>query len=270
MLKLAPDALEKFGKLAAEDFGKVAKLGERDLGKLAALEPDALAKIAQLEPGNLRYVANLNPEAIDWLSKLSPKQLEKIAGAQVSSPYSLRKMAENIRPKSTMSQINKQLAKAERHKAQLEKAFDAIESGDWSKIPDKQSVGRHLGYEIEERAKTIAPLVGVDKTLHYAALNRKMLKELSEGGERVLVTQGRLQGGALRFDMAVIDFDKKTVELIDLVATANKSHVEKTAAYIEELKKILPPGYELTSTEMRYVDAEGRVVDTLEEAAVAE
>jgi hypothetical protein len=121
MMELAPEALSKFGSLGAEEFGKVARLGAHDLGKLAQLEQGALAKLAQLASGDLAYVADLNPAAIEWLSELSPEALAKIAGARVGSPYSLRKMAEKIGPKTSLADIDKLLAKAERHRAQLEK-----------------------------------------------------------------------------------------------------------------------------------------------------
>jgi len=269
MMALAPEALSKFGSLGAEEFGKIARFGERNLQKLAQLEQGALAKLAKLESANLAYVADLNLESIEWLSKLSPEVLAKIAGARVRSPFSLRRMAENIGPKTSMAEIDGLLAKAERHRVQLEKAYEAMEAGDWSKIPDPDSVGRHLGYEIEEIAKGIASGGYAKEILHYTQLNKKVIAELEKGGGRTLITQGQLKAGALRFDIAVLDFDKKTVELIDLVPKANAIHIAKTQQYINELKKILPKDFSFVGTEMRYVDAEGKVVETLEEAAVA-
>lgn len=269
MMGLAPDALSKFGSLGTEEFGKVARLSGHDLEKLAELEQGALAKLAKLNQANLAYVANLNPAAIDWLSELPPEALEKIASARVRSPFSLRRMAENIGPKTSMSDIDKMLASAERHRAQLEKAFEAIDSGDWSKIPDKRSVGRHLGYEIEEIAKGIGSGGYAKEILHYRQINKTVLAQLEKGRGRALITQGRLRGGDLRFDIAVIDFDKKSVELIDLVPRADPAHVAKTQEYIKALKKLLPKDFSFIGSEMRYVDAEGKVVETLEEATVA-
>ena len=158
------------------------------------------------------------------------------------------------------------LAKAERHQAQLEKAFEAAESGDWSKIPDKASVGRHLGYEIEEVARAIGSGGYAKTILHYAEINKKVIAELEKSGGRAMITQGRLLGGDLRFDIAVVNFDEKTVKLIDMVATADKAHLGKTLEYVEQLKKILPKDFTFLPIEMRYVDAEGKVVEALEEA----
>ncbi len=268
MLALAPDQLSKLGALSAEEFGRVAKLGEGAVTKLAQLEPPALAKFVKLEPEKLAYVTSLSADAVDWLATLPPKALDKIAAAEIGSPFSLRKMAEKINAKTSMKDIDNAIKRAKRHEAQVAAAFEAEKTGDWSKIPDKASVGRHLGYEIEEIVRAFGASGFADKVMHYSQLTKKAVADLQKVGGRVLITQGQLKGGKLRFDIALIDFDKKSFELIDLVTMAHSAHAEKTRQYMDELQKLLGKEFKPSSKELRYVDAEGKVVDTLEESVV--
>lgn len=267
-MALAPDQLSKLGALSAEEFGRVAKLGEGAVTKLAQLKPQALAKFLKLEPDKLAYVTSLSADAVDWLATLPPNALDKIAAAEIRSPFSLRKMAEKINAKTSMKDIESSIARAQRHEAQVAKAFEAETTGDWSKIPDKASVGRHLGYEIEEIARAFGASGFADKVMHYSQLTKKAVADLEKAGGRVLITQGQLKGGKLRFDIALIDFDTKSFELIDLVPMAHGPHVEKTRQYMDVLQKLLGKEFKPSVMELRYVDAEGKVVDTLEESVV--
>jgi hypothetical protein len=64
--------------------------------------------------------------------------------------------------------------------------------------PGRTSVGKHLGYEVEEIAKVIASGGNAKQILHYTQINKKLLAELEKGRGRVLITQGQLKGGDRR------------------------------------------------------------------------
>lgn len=266
VLELAPDAFSKVTALGPEELKNVARLGPHELNKIAQLDQDALRRFAQLDHEALKYVADLNPPAIEWLSELRPEALEKLASARIASPFSLRKLAEQIGPKTSLKKIDMAIAKAERHKDILEKAFEAAESGDWTKITGKErsSIGRHIGYEIEETARAIASGGRAKQVLNYELVNKQLIAKLEKGGGRALLTQGRLKGGDLRFDIAEIDFDKKTVELIDLAPRPNSTHIAGTKLYEKELSKLLPD-FTFKTSELHYVGEEGQVLEKLEE-----
>jgi hypothetical protein len=72
----------------------------------------------------------------------------------------------------------------------------------------------------------------------------------------------------LRFDLAEINFDKKTVELIDLAPHSNPAHLKGTQLYKEELQKLLPEDFKFIVTEQHYVGAEGQVLEDLAEVVM--
>ena len=268
--KAAKATKPKVTALSPEELKNVARLGSRELNKIAQLDQDALRRFAQLDNDALAYVADLNPPAIEWLSKLRPEALKKLASARITSPFSLRKLAEQIGPKTSLKEIDIAIAKAERHKDILEKAFKATESGDWTKITGKErsSIGRHIGYELEETARAIASGGRAKQVLNYELVNKRLMAKLEQGGGRVLITQGRLRGGDLRFDIAEIDFDKRTGELIDLAPRPDPSHIAGTELYEKGLSKLLPGDFTFKTSELHYVGEEGRVLEKLEELPI--
>jgi hypothetical protein len=268
--ELDPEAAKRLLQLAPDSLSKLTSLSPRNLNKLAQFEKETVQMFVQLDVDALAYVADLNVAALEWLSKLKPSAVAKIASARVRSPFSLRRLVEKIGPKSSSREIDKALAKAERHRAQLEKAFKATKSGDWSKIrgKDRSSIGRHIGYELEEMVRATAVGGRAKTVLNYDLVNKKLIGKLQKDGGRAVITQGRLKGGDLRFDIAEIDFDQKTVELIDLVPKADAAHIAGTKLYEKELRKLLPGDFEFLTKEHRYVGKEGQVLDVLEEAVL--
>ena len=280
--KLSADAISKFGELepavakrllqvAPESIEKLTALGPRGLQKLAQFEPATIEMFAKLEAESLKYVADLSGPTIEWLSKLKPSAVAKIAAAEVRSPFSLRQLVEKIGPGSTARDVEKALAKAERHRSQLEKAFEASESGDWSKISgkDRSSIGRHIGYELEEIAKATATGGRAKTVLNYELVNKRLISKLEKDGGRALITQGRLKGGDLRFDIAEINFDKKTVELIDLAPKSDAAHLAGTKLYEKELRKLLPADFKFITSEFHYVGEEEQVLEDLAEVIIS-
>lgn len=101
---------------------------------------------------------------------------------------------------------------------------------------------------------------------HYVAVDAKLIAKLRTGGGRVLITEGRLAGGARRFDLLEIDFNKGTAELIDLASRPKPSHVEKLLAYKRELGKLL--GLEVEAKEMYYTGEHGELLEALQEVVI--
>jgi hypothetical protein len=270
--QLDADAAKALLRLPPDVFFKITELGETELRILARFDPSALAVFAKLDAETLTYVAHvghLNPAAVEWLSKLSAESVRKLATAQITSRFSLRQLMEKIGPASSAKQFEKALARAQRHKSQLRRAVEAAESGDWSKIPGKErtSIGKHIGYELEELTRTIASGGRAKAVLNYEHVNAQLIAKLEKDGGRVVITQGRLKGGDLRFDLAEIDFDHKTVELIDLAPKGDPAHVAGTKLYEAEMQKLLPD-FKITSMEQHYVGAEDQVLEVLEEVGV--
>ncbi len=106
----------------------------------------------------------------------------------------------------------------------------------------------------------------VQKVEHYVAVDAKLIARLRAGGGRVLITEGRLAGGARRFDLLEIDFSKGTAELIDLASRPKRSHVDKLLTYKRDLSRLL--GFEVEAKEMYYTGEQGELLETLQEVVV--
>lgn len=270
LARLEPEAARRVLRLSPEAVTKIATLSPDRLRRIAQLDPVTIEKFAQLDAHALNYVAEMNPPTLEWLAKLKPDVVAKIADAKVTSPFSLRQLAEKIGPGSSTRTVEKALARAERHRAQLERAFQAAKKGDWGRIPgaERTSIGKHIGYELEELARAAASGGRAKNVLNYRLVDSKLIAKLEQDGGRAVITQGQLKGGDLRFDLVEIDFDAKTVELIDLVPEADAAHIRGTKLYEEELRKLLPEDFTFMSFEQRYVNAQGQVGESLEEALV--
>jgi hypothetical protein len=135
----------------------------------------------------------------------------------------------------------------------------------WSDLPGqvRTSLGKRYGYIIQEVTRTIVAGGRAKVVLHYPMVDASLIKKLAQGGGRVVITEGRLKGGALRFDIAEIDFDRKTVEVIDLTPTKKTGHVAKTGSYHAELEKLT--GFPVESFDLLFVD-EDQLVEELQKA----
>ena len=126
----------------------------------------------------------------------------------------------------------------------------------WTDLPgmDRTSLGKRYGYIVEDLTREIAK-GGRAQVLHYAMVDEKLIAAARKKGGRLLITQGRLKGGAMRFDIAEIDFAKQHVELIDLTPKGDKAHLAGTIEYAQELHRLT--GFRVSASEMHYVgDAE--------------
>jgi len=258
---------DKLGRLDPAVRKKVLKLDNKSALRMAELDEATISKLAKLDDDALSYLAGLTVPTQEWLGSLNPEALQRLADARIRSPFALRKLVERIGPKTALRKVTAAIKKAQRHEALLERAFEADQAGDWSAISgaDRSSIGRHVGYEVEEISRIIASRGRAKTVLNYEQIDKKMIAKLLDERGRVLITQGQLKGGDLRFDIAEIDFDKKTVELIDLAPGAERSHVEATRMYQKELARLLPKDFTFKISEQHYVNARGQVVEDLEE-----
>ncbi|MFF0086749.1 DUF4157 domain-containing protein [Streptomyces canus] len=141
--------------------------------------------------------------------------------------------------------------------------FGKAESVDkWTELPgrDRTSLGKAYNYIIEILVRELAG-GGRATVLHSPNLTKALLDQLRAAGGRVVITEGRLSGGERRFDIAEIDFDRKTVELIDLTAQRDPKHAKKTAVYQTMLAELT--GFPVTAYEARYVNDNGELADEL-------
>ncbi len=230
-----------------------------------------IAKFADLDEKALGYFSEWNSATLEQLGRLKPEALRRIATAEIRSPFAMRQLAESVGPTTSLRKLGKAIARAERHEAILTKAFEASEAGDWTAFSGKgerQSIGRHIGYEVEEYSRIIASGGRAKEVLHYEQISKRLLTKLDDGESRTLITQGQLKGGDLRFDIAEIDCNKRTVDLIDLAPNANRAHIDGTDLYRRELSKLLPKDFVFKSAENHYVGADGQVLEDLEEVVV--
>jgi hypothetical protein len=134
----------------------------------------------------------------------------------------------------------------------------------WTDLPGnvRTSLGKRYNDIIQKLVRKIAS-GGRARVLHYAKVDKALIDELREIGGRVLMTEGRLKGGSMRFDIAEIDFNRKTVELIDLTAMYDPDHAAATKAYAKELSRLT--GFQVKAIEMPYVGADEKLLDELGE-----
>jgi hypothetical protein len=271
MAELDGPALERLSTLETSSLKKLGALPESALRRVATLDEKLIAKFADLDEKALGYFSKWNSTTLEQLGKLKPEALRRIAAAEIRSPFAMRQLAESVGPTTSLRKLGKAIAKAERHEAILTKAFEASEAGDWTAFSGKgerQSIGRHIGYEVEEYSRVIASGGRAKEVLHYEQISEQLLTKLDDGESRILITQGRLRGGDLRFDIAEIDFRKRTVDLIDLAPNANRAHINGTDLYRKELSELLPNDFVFESFENHYVGADGRVLEDLQKVGV--
>lgn len=101
--------------------------------------------------------------------------------------------------------------------------------------------------------------------MHYTEVNAALFKKLAATGGRVLITEGRISGVG-RFDMALIDFDKKVGVVIDIASTSTPRHEAKTRGYKKALEKMLK-GH-MSAKEMLYTGKNGEVLEKLKEVVI--
>jgi hypothetical protein len=264
--KATPMTPSKSVKTGTGEFpGKPPTASKPATKPAASLERD----LVTMPEEDATYVASLSAPTREWLAKLRPDAVRRLAGARIRSPFALRQLVEKIGPSTSLQKIEQAIAKAEHHQNILQKAHEATESGDWTKISgtERSSIGRHIGYELEEITRVAASGGRAKAILNYEMINKQRIAKLREGRGRVLITQGRLKGGDLRFDIAEIDFDQKTGELIDLAPRPDPVHQKGTLTYAKEMQKLLPD-ITFKTSESYYVGAEGQVLEELEEVVL--
>jgi hypothetical protein len=148
---------------------------------------------------------------------------------------------------------------------QAQKLASAEQADKWTDLPGKvrTSLGKRYNYIVQELTREIVSGGRAKAVLHWPDVTADRIAQLKAGGGRVVITEGRLKGGKLRFDFAEIDFDAKKVQVLDLTPTAKSEHMAKTKAYADELKKLT--GFDVDSFEMLYVDEDGNLLTELEE-----
>lgn len=157
----------------------------------------------------------------------------------------------------------------------LEKVAEAARAeamGDdskWGKVSpyDRFRLGRVYDSVLEQLIS--AAMKGVQTTLHYVELTPKLIRELRAKGERVLLTEVRLPRIGRRYDFLEIDFRKgkgDAAELIDLAATEDPRHTEKTREGKREVRKLL--GGDVTAKELLYTGPNGELLEPLVELEV--
>jgi hypothetical protein len=146
----------------------------------------------------------------------------------------------------------------------IQRLAAAEATGRWTDISgaDRSALGTHYGYIVEQITREIAG-GGRARVLHYPLVDTKLIEALAEEGGRVLITQGRLRGGAMRFDIVEIDFDRLHISLIDLTPRSDASHIKSTLAYASELHNLT--GFPVHAAELYFVDMEGGLRQELEE-----
>jgi hypothetical protein len=155
----------------------------------------------------------------------------------------------------------------EKRAEQLKRVAEAInDETKWGNLSarDRLRLGRVYDELLEKLLR--AGMGKVQKVEHYVAVDAELIARLRAGGGRVLITEGRLAGGARRFDMLEIDFGKGTAELVDLASRPKPSHVEKLLTYKRDLAKLL--GFEVAAKEMYYTGEHGELLETLREVTV--
>jgi hypothetical protein len=153
--------------------------------------------------------------------------------------------------------------RAERLKRVAEAIGDETKWGDIS-ARDRLRLGRVYDELLESLLR--AGMGKVQKVEHYVAVDAELIARLRAGGGRVLITEGRLAGGARRFDLLEIDFNKGTAELVDLASRPKPSHVQKLLTYKRDLGKLL--GFEVAAKELYYTGEQGELLEMLQEVIV--
>jgi outer membrane protein OmpA-like peptidoglycan-associated protein len=133
----------------------------------------------------------------------------------------------------------------------------------WTNLPGKvrTSLGKRYNFIVQKLSRVIAGGGRATEVLHYAMVDEALITRLKRTGGRVLITEGRLLGGKLRFDLAELDFEQKNIELIDLTPTLENGHVVKTLSYAAELKRLT--GFQVSSSELLYVGPDGNLLSDL-------
>lgn len=143
-----------------------------------------------------------------------------------------------------------------------EKLGDAERADKWTELEGRKrtSLGKAYNTIVQSIVREVAQRGWARTAMHYVEVNRALIDRERPQGGRLLITEGRLAGVG-RFDIALIDFDHGTIELIDLTAMVSGSHSGKTLDYQRELEKLT--GFDVASYEAHYVGEDEKLADEL-------
>jgi hypothetical protein len=277
---------ERFAPELAADKELLARIETAEkAAKAGPLTPAAKAEIERLARDlqtvqKARVGAQLGPQAAAALEKLN-KEMDAMRRDYVSELRANPPLAADLaRVESItdpalksreMAALRKKLEEAPGLRIELTpkrvERLTKAERKKWYDLPgkDRTSLGKRYGYIVEELVRKIAS-GGRAKVLHYPLVDAKLIKSLEEEGGRVVITQGQLRGGKLRFDIAEIDFKRKRIDLLDLTPSSAAEHIEKTESYAAELHRLT--GFKVYSAELLYVGEDGLLLDELKEIKV--
>jgi hypothetical protein len=146
--------------------------------------------------------------------------------------------------------------------SRAEKLGEAEQADKWTDLEGRKrtSLGKAYNTIIQAIVREIANRGWTRTALHYVEVNRALIDRERQQGGRLLITEGRLAGIG-RFDIALINFDNGTIELIDLTAMVSGSHAGKTLDYQTALEKLT--GFDVASYEAHYVGEDEKLADEL-------
>jgi hypothetical protein len=262
--------------------GLVARTGVAGIGLLAgvglALLPYAVAYAAELAertddtgglllPGGLRNAPAVdpnspNPASAPGLDGGAPAKAPGVDGGTAQLPGAGGSGAAIAPGQSGGGHLNLSglhIPLSDRRAERLGKAENADK---WTDLPgrDRTSLGKAYNHIVQTLIREIAS-GGRSAVLHYVNVTQALIDQYRATGGRLLITEGRLSGGSLRFDIAEIDFDARTVELIDLTALSDPGHAGKTGEYMAALQQLT--GFPVSAYEGRYVNDDARLADEI-------
>jgi hypothetical protein len=143
-----------------------------------------------------------------------------------------------------------------------ERLGKAEQAEKWTDIEGRErtSLGKAYNSIVQLIVREVAARGWTRTAYHYVEVKRELLDREAQQGGRILITEGRLPGVG-RFDIALIDFDAKTIELIDLTAMRSGTHAGKTVDYQTALENLT--GFKVGSYEAHYVGDDEKLADEL-------
>ncbi len=253
------------GKLESKRFASMADFDDQYMAKKVFFDPTAHPDIDRSLLADAKKAAKRSGSEDDEGGKTmaSPGK----TGTPVANGA-----ASTAKPKTPTDEggVRVPLTKKEAKKRipHLQEAME--QSGKWTDLPHRDDAIR-LGKTFEKTVHSLVKYIAAERgaVLSHKQLTKAVVATLRAKGGRVLFVEGslgnrKIAGKKRRADYVEIDFGPpERVSLIDLTADRDPSHLAKTALYKKYLEDIT--GMPVEAMDMRFVAANGDLLDTLEE-----
>lgn len=257
--------VKRVGSLGGELFDALRELVASLRNLVGELGPEMEAAGAGGPGVGVRVAETRGPTVLESRAVKPPPRTSPATVSDLKPPRTPEPKLSTTAPAAEEKGVQFELT--EKRAQRLKRVAEALnDDTKWGNVTpnDRWRLGRVYDELVEKLVRAVVPTA--TKVEHYVAVDAASIAKLSAGRGRVLITEGKLAGGAQRFDMLEINFERREATLIDLASRPKQAHVDKLLSYRRQLEKLL--GFKVEAKEMYYTDKDGKLLEDLIEVIV--